>query len=52
MSEVSCVAGSWIGSTGQQVAITILGPQRMDYGRVVALVDYATQLFGRYWARL
>lgn len=52
IGEVSCVASAWSGPPGRQAAVTILGPQRMDYGRMVALVDYATQLFRQYWERI
>ncbi len=50
--ELVCVGSSWNGSRGGRVAISLLGPQRMDYGRAVSLIRYATELFDRYWQRL
>ncbi len=47
--ELTCVGGAWLGPSGDNIAVGVLGPARMDYGRLVPLVDYATLLFGRYW---
>jgi heat-inducible transcriptional repressor len=49
LEEVTCVGSTWIGPGGGPAAVTLLGPARMDYGRLMPLVDYATRLFGRYW---
>ena len=49
LEEVACVGSTFHGPAGQPVAVTLLGPARMDYGRLMPLVDYATKLFGRYW---
>jgi heat-inducible transcriptional repressor len=49
LEDVTCVGSTWHGPAGQPVAVTLLGPARMDYGRLMPLVDHATKLFGRYW---
>ena len=49
LEEVTCVGSTWVGPAGQPAAVTLLGPARMDYGRLMPLVGYATRLFGRYW---
>lgn len=49
MHEVSLVGRCVVDPTGQQTTVSILGPQRMDYGRLVALVDYASHLLVNYW---
>lgn len=51
MHEVSLVGRSVVDASGQQTTVSILGPQRMDYGRLVALVDYASHLLVNYWDR-
>jgi heat-inducible transcriptional repressor len=48
MPELSCI-GMPLASAG---AITVLGPVRMDYARLVPLVRYAASLFGRRWEAL
>lgn len=52
VAELSCVASAWMSPSGHSAAITLLGPLRMDYGRLVPLVGYATELFARYWQTL
>ncbi len=47
LPEVACVGGSWVGEAGEVGAVTLLGPARMNYGRLVPLVGYATGLFDR-----
>ncbi|MBC7793707.1 MAG: heat-inducible transcription repressor HrcA [Clostridia bacterium] len=49
MHEVSLVGRCVVDPSGQQTTVSILGPQRMDYGRLVALVDYASNLLVKYW---
>ncbi len=48
--DLACIGGT-VG-TGTGGAITVVGPTRMDYGRLVPLVRYATQLFDQYWLRM
>ena len=48
--DLTCVGSSTRGPCS--AAITVMGPARMDYGRLVPLVSYATDLFGRYWEKL
>jgi heat-inducible transcriptional repressor len=50
VSELTCVGGACAGAE-QPAAISLLGPTRMDYGRLIPLVGYATQLFSHYWGR-
>ena len=50
--DVSFVGRSWTNPAGQQATVSILGPRRMDFGRLVALVDYASHLLGKYWERI
>ncbi len=52
MLEVSFVGRSIASPSGEQATVSILGPRRMDYGRLVALVDYASQLLSKYWERI
>lgn len=52
LSALSLVGSAWTSASGPAGAISLLGPARMDYGRLVPLVGYATHLFGRYWERL
>jgi heat-inducible transcriptional repressor len=40
---------SCVGASLDQSMIGLMGPPRMDYERLVPLVGYATELFGRYW---
>lgn len=48
--DLSYVGGRWTGASGQ-ATIGLLGPTRMDYSRLVPMVDYATALFGKYWSK-
>lgn len=52
VTDLACVGGAWSGPGGRYAAISLLGPARMDYGRLVPLVGYATELFGRFWERI
>jgi heat-inducible transcriptional repressor len=49
LPSVACVGVPSVGPGGHSAAVTLLGPSRMNYDRLVPLVDYAAQLFGRYW---
>lgn len=49
VSDLAWVGCTIAGSAGHKTTIGLLGPTRMDYGRLVPMVQYATQLFGRYW---
>lgn len=49
LGDVACVGAALPGPNGETAAVTLLGPVRMDYVRLVPLVDFATKLFGRYW---
>jgi heat-inducible transcriptional repressor len=50
-AELACVGTRVSGPSGH-VAIGVVGPSRMDYGRLVPMVRFATQLFSRYWQRV
>ena len=52
VADLACVGCSWTDASGYRTAIGLLGPSRMDYGRLMPLVEYATQLFGAYWEQL
>lgn len=52
MLEVAFVGRAVVSPSGQQATVSILGPRRMDFGRLVALVDYASQLLSKYWERI
>jgi heat-inducible transcriptional repressor len=48
--DLACIGSTLPGSSGS--ALSVVGPTRMDYGRLVPLVRYATVLFERYWTRM
>jgi heat-inducible transcriptional repressor len=50
LPEIACIGTSLSGAGSG--AITVMGAVRMDYGRLVPLVRYAAQLFGRHWEPL
>ena len=52
MADVACVGCTWESASGDKTAISLLGPSRMDYGRLVPLLGYATEVFGRFWEQL
>jgi heat-inducible transcriptional repressor len=52
LPRVACVGVPAVSPEGHSAAVTLLGPARMNYGRLVPLVDYAAQLFAHYWARV
>lgn len=49
--ELACVGAGLTTPTGQS-AISLLGPLRMDYGRLVPMVSYAVRLLEGYWQRI
>ncbi len=51
MLGVAAVGAYSATPSGESAAVTILGPTRMDYGRLVPLVDYASTLLARQWSR-
>ena len=52
VGDMACVSCTWQASSGQRTVVGLLGPSRMDYNRLVPMVGYATELFGRHWERL
>lgn len=50
--ELACVGTSVPTPSGESGAISLLGPPRMDYGRLVPMVRYAVQIFSGYWERI
>ncbi len=51
-TELACVGSRWHSATGDSGAVSLIGPQRMDYGRLVPMVRYAMQLFEGYCEKL
>lgn len=47
--ELACVGSSMATPGGAAGAISLIGPLRMDYGRLVPMVGYALELFNGYW---
>ncbi|MDP7038626.1 MAG: heat-inducible transcriptional repressor HrcA [Myxococcota bacterium] len=52
VSALACIGGTWAGSEYGDIAIGLLGPKRMNYGRLLPMVDYATRRLGGYWNTL
>ncbi len=53
LPELACIGTSLPSSAGAKSgAITVMGPVRMDYARLIPLVRYAAALFGRRWEAL
>ena len=50
--DLACVGCASDAASGPRTAISLLGPSRMDYGRLVPLVQYATELSARFWDRV
>jgi len=51
IAELACVGSTCTVPGGDHTAtIGVLGPARMDYGRLVPLVGYAKSLFERNWS--
>jgi len=51
-TALACVGSRWQSGNGDSGAVSLIGPQRMDYGRLVPMVRYAMQLFEGYCERL
>ncbi|MEO0813679.1 MAG: HrcA family transcriptional regulator, partial [Myxococcota bacterium] len=51
MLGIAAVGAYAATPAGEGASVTILGPTRMDYGRLVPLVDYASTLLERQWSR-
>ena len=49
VSLLACIGSTWCGSEHGDIAIGLLGPKRMNYGRLLPMVDYATRRLGGYW---
>jgi len=50
ITDLACVGGAWVSPSGEtSAAVTLLGTNRMDYGRLVPMVGFAMQLFSRHW---
>lgn len=50
MGDLACVGVTGLTAKGERSAtITVLGPARMDYRRLLPLVGCASDVFGRYW---
>lgn len=45
LSHITCVGSAACVNVGTSAAVTLMGPARMDYGRLVPLVEYATHRF-------
>jgi heat-inducible transcriptional repressor len=52
LPDLACVGYCWEGPGGDRAAISLWGPTRMDYGRLMPLVSYASELLGRFWEQL
>ena len=47
---LSCVAGPWGQPTNPgPTGLGVIGPSRMPYSRLIPVVDYASQLLGKFW---
>lgn len=46
---LGCVGKPSPGPEGSHAAVSLVGPNRMDYGRFVPLVNYASELFEVFW---
>ena len=47
LSAFSIVAAAYGGGSGALGSLAIVGPIRMDYGRVIPLVDYTAKVLSR-----
>jgi heat-inducible transcriptional repressor len=50
--ELACVGSRWTSPSGHSGSVSLIGPTRMDYGRLVPLVRYAMQLLEGYCQRI
>jgi len=49
VSPLTCIGGTWTGNDSGEIVVGLLGPRRMNYGRLLPMVDYATRRLGDYW---
>jgi heat-inducible transcriptional repressor len=49
--ELACVGSGMPTPSGSSGVVSLIGPLRMDYGRLVPMVSYALELFDGYWQR-
>jgi heat-inducible transcriptional repressor len=49
LSEFSVVAAAYASGPVRLGSLAVIGPLRMDYGRVIALVDYTARVLSRVW---
>jgi len=49
LSEFSVVAAAYASGPVRLGSLAVIGPLRMDYGRVIALVDYTARALSRAW---
>ncbi|MFC0231755.1 heat-inducible transcriptional repressor HrcA [Bhargavaea ullalensis] len=52
MEDCSVITASYTAGEGRKGAIAIVGPTRMDYGRVVSILDYMSRGLSRELGRL
>jgi heat-inducible transcriptional repressor len=52
LSDLAYVGCAHSSPCGTQTTIGLLGPARMNYGRVMPLVQHASKLLGQYWERI
>lgn len=52
MQHMAYVGCSWSKQHDARAAISLWGPLRMDYGRVMPLVHYASQVLEHFWERI
>ncbi|WP_040228865.1 heat-inducible transcriptional repressor HrcA [Bhargavaea cecembensis] len=52
MEDCSVITASYTAGEGRKGAIAIIGPTRMDYGRVVSVLDYMSRGLSRELGRL
>jgi heat-inducible transcriptional repressor len=52
VQDLTCVGCAYRGAAGGGAAVTIMGPSRMDYSRLVPLVQHAARIYGRFWEQL
>jgi heat-inducible transcriptional repressor len=49
--ELARIGSGMTTPSGSGGVVSLIGPLRMDYGRLVPMVDYALRLFDGYWQR-
>ncbi len=50
--DLACIGCAYEGDAGRGAAVTVMGSSRMDYGRLVPLVQYASEVYGRFWEQM